>query len=319
MNSFYLDQSKVFLQTIQAFEVICIFRHEHPDCDALGAQCGLLTWLKTYFPNKKIYALGNENSNQFDFPQMDKVSDDILQNALAIILDTANLERVDDQRYALAKHIMKIDHHIITDDYGDTKIVLEGCAATCQILTLLIHQLVKYPLNKTIAQYFYAGLVTDCLNFSANYTNDESLLAGSYLVGCGLEVAKIQQRLFDQDLHDIQFKIYLLSHMQIFKEHIAYVILEHDDLVRWSLSASEARSRVNTLSGIKEFAIWVLFTYDIETSSYAASIRSKQIAINEVANHYHGGGHKNACGVKGLSLEDVQNILNDLAKLLSNF
>ena len=37
------------LETLQQFEVITLYRHTSPDCDALGSQWGLASWL--------IYAL----------------------------------------------------------------------------------------------------------------------------------------------------------------------------------------------------------------------------------------------------------------------
>lgn len=318
MKKFYLEKAREFLEKIESFSSICVFRHEHPDCDALGAQFGLCTWLKTYFPSKKVYALGSETSDQFDFPKLDVVQDSIIEKSLAIVVDTANRERVDDQRFRKAKEILKIDHHLKVDDFGNTQIVLEGCAATCQILTLLIYGLKEYPLTKEIATYLYTGIVTDSLNFTANYTDSDTLLAASYLLELGLDPSKLSQRLFDQNFASLKFKSFLFSNIKLYQDHIAYVILEQQDLDQWHISASEARSKVNTLAGIKEFWIWALFTYDQETGYYAASLRSKQISIHEVANAYHGGGHKNACGVKNLSKKDIESLLQDLKQLIKS-
>ena len=41
---------------------------------------------------------------------------------------------------------------------------------------------------------------------------------------------------------------------------------------------------------------------------------SKTVIINTIANKYHGGGHKNASGVKDLTENDLQNLLQDLYK-----
>ena len=48
------------LETLQQFEVITLYRHTSPDCDALGSQWGLASWLKHRFPSKQIYVLGAE-------------------------------------------------------------------------------------------------------------------------------------------------------------------------------------------------------------------------------------------------------------------
>lgn len=43
--------------------------------------------------------------------QPDQITDDVYDNALVIVTDTANTERVDDQRYTKGKMVIKIDHH----------------------------------------------------------------------------------------------------------------------------------------------------------------------------------------------------------------
>ncbi|MCH1932949.1 hypothetical protein L9G16_22670, partial [Shewanella sp. A25] len=50
---------------------------------------------------------------------LDNIEDSEFENALAIICDTANKERICDQRYALAKTVIKLDHHPNQDPYGD--------------------------------------------------------------------------------------------------------------------------------------------------------------------------------------------------------
>lgn len=42
---------------------------------------------------------------------MDDIEDSVYEDALVIVCDTANQERVCDQRYAKGKMLIKIDHH----------------------------------------------------------------------------------------------------------------------------------------------------------------------------------------------------------------
>jgi phosphoesterase RecJ-like protein len=70
-------------QAIEASEIITVFRHEHPDCDALGSQWGLVTWLKDNYPSKQIYALGKEKTDQAEFPESDVITDDVIKKSLA--------------------------------------------------------------------------------------------------------------------------------------------------------------------------------------------------------------------------------------------
>ena len=47
---------------------------------------------------------------------------------------------------------------------------------------------------------------------------------------------------------------------------------------------------------------------------YNGSLRSKNRTINDIANKYQGGGHRFACGVKGLYEETIQSLLQDLCE-----
>ena len=55
-------------------------------------------------------------------------------------------------------------------------------------------------------------------------------------------------------------------------------------------------------------------SYD-ESKLYNGSLRSRTIAINKVANDFRGGGHKNACGVKKLTLEEIDSLVSVLDQL----
>ena len=97
---------------IKENDVITIFGHVIPDGDCYGSELGLKNAILENYPNKKVYALGSGLPKFFPLVgDMDKVEDEVIKSSLAIIVDTANLSRIEDQRYSLAKDIIKIDHH----------------------------------------------------------------------------------------------------------------------------------------------------------------------------------------------------------------
>lgn len=51
--------SKAF-DAIKKYDVIIIHRHSNPDGDAMGSQIGLKRVLQVNFPDKKIYAVGDD-------------------------------------------------------------------------------------------------------------------------------------------------------------------------------------------------------------------------------------------------------------------
>ena len=108
------------LSLVKDFDIITIFRHQVADHDALGAQFAMKEYLKTAFPEKEVYALGKSvGPGARLYPSIDEVDDEKVYNSVAIVLDSANKDRVDDARFQKAKCILKIDHHIVVDEYVD--------------------------------------------------------------------------------------------------------------------------------------------------------------------------------------------------------
>ena len=298
---------------IEQADIITLYRHEHPDCDALGSQFGLFTWLKDNYPDKKIYALGAETTKQYPFPKSDIVDDETIKKSLAIVLDTANQARVDDKRFASARQIIKIDHHPDREPFGDPRFVNTKAAATCQILAGYFQQAGKLVTKET-ATFLYCGLLTDTLNYSTSNTTAESLKAGAYLAGFGLDLAQINRDLFDRTKEEFAFSSFTRSKIQVLDNKVAYVIFSHQDQQKYHMTASQCREYVTEMGHVKDFQAWAVFTEKESEGRqlYDGSLRAKTMIVNDLAEKYHGGGHPQASGVKNLTGSDVQELLKSL-------
>ena len=91
------------MNEIDKYETVIIHRHVRPDPDAYGSQLGLKYYLQRKFPEKSIYAVGQPESSLAFIGDLDRVRDDMYQNALVIVCDTANAPRIDDQRFNQGK------------------------------------------------------------------------------------------------------------------------------------------------------------------------------------------------------------------------
>ncbi|NCB33958.1 MAG: bifunctional oligoribonuclease/PAP phosphatase NrnA, partial [Erysipelotrichia bacterium] len=167
------------LNEIESHDRICLFRHEYPDCDAVGSQFGLKHWLQDNYPEKTVYALGFETCSQGSWPESDQVDESTIQNSLAIVLDTSNLARVDDMRCSEASRIIKIDHHPNREPFGALNFVYESAAATCEILASFMQNTGKIISIET-ANRLYCGLLTDTLCFRTSNTTAHTLAMAGY-------------------------------------------------------------------------------------------------------------------------------------------
>lgn len=300
-------------EVIGSNPIITLFRHEHPDCDALGSQSAMFRWIRENWPDKKVYRLGNETCTQGTWQPMDHVDDETIRNSLAIVLDTANRERVDDQRFAAAKQIIKIDHHPERDPYGSANYVFPDAAATCEILGTFFKEQDKV-ITTACAEDLYRGLLTDTLCFRTSNTTSHTLKVASDIAAYNVRIPELNRELFDQDLDAFRFGGWIRDHVEIREGRMAYVIVSEEEQQKWGFTGSEARNFIDEIGHVREFEVWALFTQktlDGQTL-YDGSLRSKHVAVNDAAAVYGGGGHKNAAGVKNLTEESLKTLLESL-------
>lgn len=296
---------------IEAAPVITIYRHTNPDCDAVGSQFGLKNWIQENYPDKEVYACGHDQPDQGVWPRSDEVKNETIISSLAIVLDTGNTARIDDQRYVNARRIVKVDHHPDRESYGDASLVNETAAATCQILACFMKECTEQSVSLKTAEFLYCGILTDTLNFTTSNTTADTLLAAGYLCQFGVRIPMLARSLFDKSLNGFRFSAYVRNNVEMYGNGIAYEILSEEVIRNSEMTASKARSFIDELGHVKDFEIWCIFTEKKENGKtlYDGSLRSKTAVINDIAEMFHGGGHKNASGVKNLTQDDIHKLL----------
>ena len=55
------------------------------------------------------------------------------------------------------------------------------------------------------------------------------------------------------------------------------------------------------------------------TKEIRVRLRSRFVAINELANKYHGGGHQQACGATVYSKKEMKALVDDADKVLKEY
>ncbi len=314
MNKVYSS----IIRTIKKYDNIIILRHEMPDFDASGSQFGLKTWILDNFPHKKVYALG-ENHKFFSdslYPKTD-ILDQFLENYLVIIVDVANMERVDCREVIKnASFTIKIDHHIHCETFGDIELVQREYGAAAELITDIITSSKKYELTKEAAYYLFSGIVGDTGRFQYASTTKRTFEMATKLIATGIDFTDIYEKMYTSSLDDIKVIKHLYDTYQISEHGVIYTHTDHKKLEELNVPREKMKAFVNLFSGYKESRIWVAFTEDIEKNIWSVSIRSRGVRINEVASRHNGGGHANACGAKVSTYEETLQIVKELDDLL---
>ena len=304
-------------QKIKDYQTIIIFFHFLSVGDCYGSQNGLKDIIKSTFPMKSVFVVGEKVDNLSFIGQMDQIEDDIFPQALAIVVDTATRDRISDSRYKLCKEIIKIDHHIILDNYGDINVVEELIPATCLLITkfLLSNETLKISLNGATA--LYTGTITDTGNFRYRGVNAETFHLAGVLLNYGVDAEWIDQNLSVQSLRSLRLKSYVYRSFKVNKNGFAYAVINRMIIKYYNVGYDEAASLVNLLANIKECPVWALiirYPKDIRVR-----IRSNGPNINKLAEKYDGGGHHKAAGASLKSWSKMRPFVKDADALVKEY
>lgn len=306
------------LNKIKEYNRIMIHGHIRPDGDCYGSQFGLKDIIKTSFPEKEVYVVG-ETCNYVSFlGTPDNISDDMFQGALAICVDCASGERLSDQRYKMADFVIKIDHHIVVDSYGDINLVKDEKPACTEIIFDLYNEFKdELKITEQGAKALYTGLVTDTGRFRFDSVSSNTFKVAASLLDLGVKVDEIDNLLSVETLEVMKFKGYVLSHFKLTKEGFAYVVVKKEVVEKYNISYEDAANQVNVISTLPDYPVWALI---IEyPNEIRVRLRSRGPAIDTLANQYGGGGHAKASGCHLDSFDDLKQFVKDTNQVVKKY
>ncbi len=305
------------LEKIKAYDTIIIHGHKRPDGDCYGSQFGLKDVIQTSFPHKKVYVVG-ERSGFVDFVgQMDVIEDTTYQGALSIVVDTAVQDRISDPRYVLGKEVIKIDHHIPVDDYGDYRWV-DTSFPSCAQMIAHFYDTFKDELNisQAGAIAMYTGIVTDTGRFRFRGVSELTHQMAGMLIRKGVDVEYIDSKLSIETLDMISLKGYVYSNFVTAKGFV-YLKMTRDIIQKYNVTDEQAASVVGLIGGIEGFPVWALF---IEyPNEIRIRLRSNGPTIDKLANKYEGGGHAKASGARLNSWDDLPKFIADVEEVIEKY
>jgi phosphoesterase RecJ-like protein len=302
------------LNDIHSFDTIIIHRHVRPDPDAIGSQCGLAEMIKASYPAKKVYVVGHLPQSLEYLYKMDEIEDEVYKDALVIVCDTANTERVDDARYSTGKKLIKIDHHPNVDPYGDIMHVDTTASSTSELIFELAEssneQLV---VTDEAARLIYAGIIGDTGRFLFPSTTERTFHAASNLIKKNFSINEIYDNMYETSIEMAHLNGYVLQNFKLTEEGVGHINMTKALMDEYNVNSEQASLAVSSLGHIKGVKAWVIFLE--EEDLIRVRLRSKGPVINGVAAMFNGGGHPLASGAKVFSWEETEKVVEELKKV----
>ena len=311
------------LNKIQKYDRIFIFRHVRNDGDCVGATKGLKRILQLTFPEKEIYLIDADTSQYLAFmgPEDEDVADELYESGLGIVLDTASEARISNKKYKLCKELIKIDHHIPLEGYGDLQWVEEDRSSACEMV-VLFYEACKdvLKIDSEAATYLYTGMVTDTGRFKYSGVNGDTMRAAAVLLDVGVDTDTLFARLYLEAYEYLKFKAHIYNRMQITENGVAYIYIDRAMQEEFGLSLEQASACVGNLDSIRGCIAWAAFIENgDESGSIRVRLRSRFVHINSIAEKYRGGGHACASGATVYGEEEVQALLRDTDALVKEY
>lgn len=300
------------LNKIKEYDTIIVHRHVRPDPDAFGSQGGLVELIKKSFPEKKVYKAGKDEETLLYLSKMDTITDDTYKGALVIVCDTANQERICDERYKLGDYIIKIDHHPNEDPYGDLMWVDTDASSVSE----MIYEFYLYGkehglvLSDDGAKLLFAGIVGDTGRFLYPSTTNKTFQYASELIQFNFSRSELFDKMYELKPNVVKLSGYIMQNFELFPSGAAKVVISKELLEKFNVRAAEASLLVSSLGNIQGIKGWVFFIE--EEDQIRVRLRSKGPVINTIAKKYKGGGHPLAAGASIYSWEEADDVLKDL-------
>jgi len=318
-----MNNKNIIFEKIKEYERIMIFRHIRIDGDCVGASRGLKEIIRLTWPHKEVYIIDDEHSDYLSFLGEDDapVSDDTYKTALGIIVDTASVKRISNPKYSLCRELIKIDHHIPAEDFGDYQWIEEERASCSEMIVDFYSSFRdELKINREAASFLYVGMVTDTGRFKYSGVNGETMRCAGILLDLGIDTEKLYANLYLDSFENLKFKAAVYEKMQITENGVAYIWLDRKMQKDFQLSFEQASACISMLDSIKGCLIWIAFIEEQEENRpVRVRLRSRFVAINQIAEHHGGGGHACASGASAADHAEAEILLAEADAVLKDY
>ena len=297
---------------IEQYDSIVIFGHLNPDGDCYGSQIALRNILRLRYPHKNVYAVGSGLKKFFDIiGKMDEVSDEIITQSLAIVLDSNDLNRLEDKRASTAKDFAKIDHHIDTFTFHEGPEVIDDKAtSTCELIYRLAEEN-NFEIDLLAASALYLGMMTDTarFQFATNFVRMFEIAKNLCALGVDPILLNKTNNLVPASVLDI--KAFVYSHIIKDSRGIVYAVATKAEREALGVTSQQIVGNTSLLSYVAGYPIWLVLS-ETDIGGMQCEIRSSVHNVQRIATHFGGGGHEFAAGftIKEFKPEIIEELLN---------
>ncbi len=281
------------------YKNIGIAIHTRPDGDAVGSAVGLYHGLSAFgaspillcdmdIPKKVRFLIHTEKFQKTYQGKLD----------LLIFSDCADIARTGDLKLNLkGVKTLAIDHHQVYSPTCDFNHIVPTSASASELVLEILDEN-KVEITPEVADVLYTGLMTDTGNFSHTNTTALAFSHAKRLCELGANPNLLNRSVFKL-LEGNKHKLmgYVLSNIKLKEDgRIAYFYITKKVLEDFGVDSVATEGLIDFVLSIEGVQI-AMAILESNNNSYKVSLRSiADIEVSKVAEHFGGGGHKQASG-----------------------
>ncbi len=280
---------------------ILILSHEAPDGDSMGSGLALLHFLRKK-GKKAQFLLIDGVPYMYNFlPGAGEVITSYSGMAnLAVLVDASRVERSGLEKPYPFREIIRIDHHLVGEDYSEYDILDPEAPSTGNIIYDLLKAWDRDAIDELIATCLYTAVLTDTGSFRYSNANEKAFIDAAELVELGADPSKVSRMVYmRKHLTTYRLLLRVLSSLKLdFDGLVAYITVLNRDLEETGASRIEAESFVSYPLSLEGVEIGLKFEEE-DGDIWRISFRGKgKVDLSKVALELGGGGHFNASGAR---------------------
>jgi len=283
-------------------ESFVISSHARPDGDAIGSSLGLMHVLEAM--GKRVHVAFSDPIPQIykSLPGVERIRTRLPDTPCdaIILLECESFARTGFDEAAFARLAaglsINIDHHRSGQLFASFNwIDPEACAVGAMIYDLAIASGVE--ISASMATCLYTAVLTDSGAFTYPSTVSATFALAEHLVRSGADANGIAQAVyFSNPPGKIRLLGAALRNMQI-QEPLAWAWILQDEIAAAGAEVEDCEGVVNYLIGMAGIEAAVFMRELPSGKDFRLSLRSKgEVDVASVAEHFGGGGHRNASG-----------------------
>lgn len=298
---------KTALEALRAHAKFLLTTHQGPDGDGIGSMYALhrgleilgkdcISWISQEIPPK--FAFLDPKGLIRRAPEASRD----FEGRFLVVLDTndgMNLGSAGDSAVQGAQGIFFIDHHETPPDFSQAGWIDPAAAATAEMVLELL-QALDVGIEPDMAAALFTGLSYDTGSFIYKKTSARSFKAAQILVEAGASPMEVNARLRENASPEALMLLKAAVGSLELRPggKLACMTLSKRDFLDSGALYEDADGLINIPLQAKDVQVSILIKENPE-SGVRASLRSKGgLNVAAIAQHFGGGGHATAAGLK---------------------